>query len=134
MGILALLAMIPGFSTVQAIWLAVIAPIIAKIPLKVWLAIGGIIAVMLYGSYRDHKGFNRCSVKYEDAAKAEKARQAEVSSKALQKANERATAAQAQLDKTQEQVDDLNKQVAKLKNAKQVCLPKSVTDRIRRLQ
>lgn len=130
---LSLLAAIPGFGVVQTLWLAVIAPFIAKIPLRVWVYIGCAIAVLMYGHYRENKGFGKCQVKYEQAADKERDRQIQVTADALAKANKRAQEAQDKLKDTQEAIDDLNAQVAKLKNAKQVCLPKSITDRYHRM-
>lgn len=118
----------------SSFWLATLLPLLKKIPWQVWLALGILIAFITYGSYRERTGYHKCQVITQKAADAEKARQKQIAASELLKLANREKEAQEKLSQTTEQMNELSKQVAALKTAKNVCLPRSVTDGIRRLR
>ena len=128
MSLILIWQMISAFGSVTLI------PLLKKIPWQVWAVVGGIVLVMLYGSYREKKGYKACEVKTEQAANKEIARQHAVAGQEILKAQVRAKEAEERAKVTEKDLENVNKEVAKLKTAKVVCLPGTITDRIRRMR
>lgn len=106
-------------------------PFLKKIPWQVWAVIGGIVLILMYGHYRENKGYNKCLVKTEEAAKREVARQKKVGEEEIAKAKLREADAKAKLDTLAKELDNAVLEASKLKTSKNVCLPSSITDRLR---
>ena len=129
-----MLSLLIGWQWVAAFFSATLLPLLKKIPWQVWLALGLAIVFMVYGGYRERKGYAKCEAVTREAAIKERGRQEQIAKQELAKVLTREQEARERLDKTTEQIDALNKQVAELKTAKNVCLPKHITDGIRRLR
>lgn len=128
------LPFILGWQMISAFFTASILPLVRKIPWQVWAVVGVVVAFMFYGSYREHKGYRKCEIKTEQAAQKEIARQAEVAKSEVAKAKLREADANRRLEQVSKELDNVNEDVAKLKEANKVCLPKSVTDKFRRVR
>ncbi len=116
------------WSWISSGWVAFVMPILKWIPWQVWAAIAAIIAVLYYGHVREARGYDKCHVEVVKATNAEVARQAEETRKALDASKLRESDALAKANQTQEDLNNALSDVAKLKTAKTVCLPGSITD------
>lgn len=119
------------FTIARSYMSSFILPILAKIPWQVWAGIAATIAVLYYGHVREARGYERCQAQVKIATDREVARQAQVSENVLREAQTRAAdASKRELEATNE-ASKLQTEVAKLKTAKTVCLPDSITKRYR---
>lgn len=110
-----------------------IMPLLKKVPWQVWAIIGGVILVLMYGSYREKKGYRTCEIKTEQAAQKEVARQKTIAQQEIAKAKLREADAAQKLDRLSKELDNVVNDAAKLKTAKNECLPATITDRLRRM-
>jgi hypothetical protein len=120
-----------AFAWGSSIWGGWILPLLAKVPWQVWAAIAGVIAVLYYGHVRENRGYARCQTATEEAQRKEVARQDEVASAALNAARERERLANQRASEAQDELGKLQGEVDKLKTAKTVCLPGSITKQYR---
>lgn len=121
-----------AFSWLQTGWVAMLLPLIKKVPWQVWAVIACAIGVMWYGHVREKRGYDRCQAQVKIATDHELARQTQVTQSALREALKRAADAQVKEQEANDARDKLQQDVDKLKEASQKCLPKSITDRYRR--
>lgn len=110
---------------------AFLMPLLAKIPWQVWAGIAATIAVLYYGHVREARGVAKCQAQVKIATDREIGRQKQVSDTVVREAQERAKiASDKELEATNE-AGKLQLEVDRLKNAKTVCLPSSITKRYR---
>lgn len=108
--------------------------LLALVPKEVWFALLGIAAVWYYGHWKEDQGRLACQQEVARAAQAERLRQQEIARKALEEASKRAQQAEDQAAALRRIADDAVAEAQKLKTASNVCLPRNVTDRVRKLQ
>lgn len=106
--------------------------IISKIPWQVWAAIVGVLALMYYGHVREKRGYDRCTAQVRAATGAEMLKRAKAAEDSAQEALNNAAESAERARTLQGELDATQVEVAKLKNAKTVCIPKSITDRYQR--
>lgn len=111
-------------------WFAIL-PLLKKVPWQVWAGIAAVIAILYYGHVRENRGYARCQAAVKVATDKEIARQAQVSEDVLAEASKRAKVAEDNQLEAQRNAAELQKEVDKLKTAKTVCLPGSITKRYR---
>jgi len=116
------------WSWVSSGWVAFALPLIKKIPWQVWLALGLLVAFLYYGHVREKRGYDRCHAQVVTATNKENARRLEAANESLIEANKRAQESARRASTMEEENAKLQGDVAKLKTAKTVCLPKSITD------
>lgn len=126
-----MLAFWVAWAWVKSFWELTLIPIIAKIPWYVWVALVIVIAFLWYGHVREQRALKECYAQVEQAKNLEIQRQQEVADKVVQDAKKREEEAQNQSAKLQEDLNNALHDVAKLKEANKVCLPRSITDQLR---
>ncbi len=109
-------------------------PIIKKIPWQVWVGVVLVIGVLWYGHYKENKGYSRCELETKIAADKEVSRQKKIAQDAISEAIQRADKANQKLQITEKELNDVLIEASKLKQAKQVCLPTSITGKLRRVR
>lgn len=109
-------------------------PLIKKIPWQVWVGLAAVLFVLWYGHYKENKGYNKCQIETKAAAQKEIDRQHVVALEAIAKAKKREEDANTKLETIEKELSDALTEAKKLKQANQVCLPSSVTTKLRRLR
>lgn len=115
----------------KSFWTLTLLPLLAKIPWQVWVAIAVAIAFFWYGHVRENRGVAKCEAQVEVAKNAEIQRQQNAASAAVEAAKQRETEAKDRLAKVEKELDNARDEASKLKEANKVCLPRSVTDKLR---
>lgn len=110
-------------------WAAFVLPLLRKIPWQVWAILGAIVLTLYYGHVREKRGYNKCQVQVVEATRIEEAHRLTAANDAITEANKRAQESAARASQLKDELDDVRIDAAKLKNAKETCLPKSITDR-----
>lgn len=123
-----------AWAWIKSIWSVTLLPLLAKIPWQVWAGLAVVIAFMWYGHVREKRGNDKCWAQVELERAAEVKRQEGVSNDALAAAENEKREAQQNATELKERLDATLKEVDKLKEANQVCLPKSITDQYRRVR
>lgn len=101
------------------------------VPWQIWVIVGGLLAVMYYGHWKENQGRLACEQRVEQAAQAERIRQQQVLNKILADAvKEREGQEQMRLA-LEAQSKGLEDELAKLKNKDKECLPAGVADKLR---
>jgi hypothetical protein len=104
-------------------------PLLKKVPWQVWAGIACIIAVLYYGHVREKRGYDRCQAEVKVATDTEVNRQNDVANDVINASRQREAEASAEAQQASGERDALLEEVKKLKTAKTVCVPKSITDR-----
>jgi len=128
-----------AWSWLSSAWGGFIFPLLAKIPWQVWAGIGLVIAFLWYGHVRENRGYDKCHAEVVTATNKEEAKRLEAANQALSEAQSRASESADRARQLSEALDETQKQVRDLKNAKTVCLPDSITrqynsSRVRKLR
>lgn len=113
-------------------WAAFVLPLLKKVPWQVWATIGAVILALWYGHVREKRGYDKCHMQVVETTNKEKARQLQAANDSMVEAQKQAAESQDRANALKDELDKVNDDVKKLKNAKQVCLPKSITDRLNR--
>lgn len=115
----------------KSIWTLTLLPLLSKIPWQVWAALGLAIAFFWYGHVRENRGYAKCEVQVQVAKDKEVQRQQDIANRLVAEAKEREARAANKVQKVEEELDNARREAAKLKEANKVCLPRSVTDKLR---
>lgn len=115
-------------------WLTIVWGIISRIPRGAWIGLVLIVGVLLYGQYTARKAAARVEAQWQQKMLIEKQRQEDVKREELRKAAQRALADAFKIQQLEQEVTNAVTEAQKLKNANRVCIPKSITDRLRRKQ
>lgn len=123
-----------AWSWIKSFWQITLLPLVAKIPWQLWAALAVIIGFFYYGHVRESRALKECYAKVEQAKDLERRRQQEVSDKVVADAKQAEAEAQQEAGDMKERLDHALEDVAKLKEANRICLPKSVTDQFGRVR
>ena len=120
-----------AWAWIKSIWSVTLLPLLAKVPWQFWAGLAVILAFFYYGHVREKRALEACYAKVEQAKNTELDRQREVSDRVVADAKASEAEAQNEAKDTKERLDHALEDVAKLKEANRVCLPRSITDQFR---
>lgn len=121
-----------AWSWMSSGWVAFALPLLKKVPWQVWAILGAIVLALWYGHVREKRGYDKCHVQVVEATRVEDARRIKAANDSMVEAQKQAAESQDRAIALKDELDKVNDDVKMLKNAKQVCLPKSITDRLNR--
>jgi hypothetical protein len=108
--------------------------LLGAVPLKVWLVLIGLVAMAYYADWNYRRGAADNQAAIDRAVEEERERVQEADQKAIDAAEERAREAERLAAQRAKELRDALIEAGKLPDGGDVCLPASVTDRLRAIQ
>lgn len=123
-----------AWAWIKSIWQITLLPLLAKVPWQVWASLVVVVGFFWYGHVRENRALKECHAQVEQAKNRELSRQKEVSDRVVADAKKSEAIAQQEASEMKGRLDNALQDVAKLKDANKVCLPRSVTNKFRRVR
>ena len=116
------------------IWQALLSgvPLLFKVPRWVWITGGAVVGALVFAHNVADRVAKQKDLEYAARVQTEVLRQAKVYDKAIESEKAKALEATRKADSLQEVLSEAQTEVSKLKTANSVCLPRSVTDKLRK--
>lgn len=123
-----------AWAWIKSLWEVTLLPLVSKVPWQIWAGLAVVVGFFYYGHVRESRALKECHAQVEQAKNRELARQQEVSDRVIADAKRAEAEAQQEADEMKGRLDHALSDVAKLKEANAVCLPRSITDQYRRVR
>jgi hypothetical protein len=108
--------------------------LLGAIPATVWWILAALFVAWLYGNHRERAGFAQCTVQVQQATQKERDRWQKELARTRSEVDQQLAAAERQTQELNQKVEAANEEVRKLKDRSAVCLPGSVTDKLRNIR
>jgi hypothetical protein len=124
----ALYATLSGWFTVWVL------PVLALIPKQVWYALLALVAILYYGHWKEGQGVKKCQAAVQVAVAEEKDRQTRIQVEIRKLADKQVAEARDRANQREQEANNVMEEARKLKSASTVCIPGSITKRLRQLK